>query len=146
MKLSRRIWDLQAIIDLTAPILKNPIYFADTSFKMLASWGGELNEVSATWRYQEKYPRYQPYLVMQNLIDSGELKKIFNTPQAWLVEDSAGFPQLPFISKTISKEGIHYGNFFIIKFYNQLDACDLEIADYSRNGSIHRTLRKRELP
>lgn len=120
---------LQTIVDLTAPIVNNPMYIADSSFKMLASWSGEFAEVNPTWRYQQKY-RYLPYQVMQALIDSGELDLLYNTPEAWLDDRSVGFPSLPFISKAIRKDGVHYGNFFIIALYDHLDHCDLEIADY----------------
>jgi hypothetical protein len=119
---------LQVIVDLTASIVNNPLYIADSSFKMLASWSGEFAEVNPTWRYQQEY-RYLPYQVMQALIDSGELDLIYNTPEAWLDDHSVGFPSLPFISKAIRKDGIHYGNLFIIALYNHLDHCDLEIAD-----------------
>lgn len=121
--------DLQTIIDLTAPILENPIYIADSSFKMLAMWGGEFGEVNPTWRYQERY-LYLPHDVMQNISESGELKRLHETPKAWLVEKSKGFTALPYISKAIRKDGVHYGNFFIIAFYSQLTDCDLELADY----------------
>lgn len=121
--------DLQTIIDLTAPIIDNPIYIADSSFKMLASWGGEFGEMNPTWRYQQKY-RYLPYQVMQNLIDAGEVKRLYDTPEAWLVTNSSGFESLPFISKAIRRNGVHYGNFFIIALNRHLCACDIEIADY----------------
>lgn len=121
--------DLQAIIDITAPVLKNPIYLTDSSFKMLASWGEEYAEVNPTWRYQRKYG-YLPYQAMQNLAESGELKKLYNTPHAWKVSNSKGFSSLPFISKSIRKDGVHYGNFYIIEYNKPLDACDIEIADY----------------
>lgn len=121
--------DLQEIIDITAPVLNNPIYLTDSSFKMLASWGEEYAEVNPTWRYQRKYG-YLPYQAMQNLAESGELKKLYNTPHAWKVTNSKGFSTLPFISKAIRKDGVHYGNFYIIEFNKPLDACDIEIADY----------------
>jgi len=121
--------DLQTIIDLTAALVNNPMYIADSSFKMLASWGGEFNEINPTWRYQQKY-HYLPYQVMQALVDSGELDLIHDTPSAWLDDHSIGFTSLPFISKAIRKDGTHYGNFFIIELYRHLDACDVEIADY----------------
>lgn len=121
--------DLQTIIDLTTPIIQNPIYIADSSFKMLASWGGDFMEVNPTWRYQQRY-HYLPYQVLQGLIETGELYKLQQLPQAWRIENSAGFTALPYISKAIRKDGMHYGNFFIIELYGLLDACDLEIADY----------------
>lgn len=120
---------LDAIVNLTAQIVQNPLYIADSSFKMLASWGGEFMEINPTWRYQEKY-RYLPYQVMQNLIESEELDKLYHTPHAWKLDNSKGFTALPFISKAIRKEGVHYGNFYIIELYGLLDDCDLEIADY----------------
>lgn len=121
--------DLQTIIDLTVPIFQNPIYISDSSFKMLASWGGDFGAINPTWRYQEKY-HYLPYQVMQSLVETGELKKLYHTPQAWKVSNSKGFTALPYISKAIRKEGNHYGNFYIIELYDHLDACDLELADY----------------
>lgn len=120
---------LDTIVNLTANIVQNPLYIADSSFKMLASWGGDFMEINPTWRYQEKY-RYLPYQVMQNLIESEELEKLYNTPHAWKIDNSKGFSALPFISKAIRMDGVHYGNFYIIELYDLLDDCDLEIADY----------------
>lgn len=121
--------DLQTIIDLSVPIIGNPMYIADSSFKMLAKWGSDFAEVNPTWSYQEKF-HYLPYQVMQNLIESGELERIQKHSDAWLIKKSKGFTALPYISKSIQKEGIHYGNFFIIEYYHALDDCDLELADY----------------
>lgn len=121
--------NLQTIIDMTAPIFENPVYIADSSFKMLASWGGDFDEINPTWKYQVKF-RYLPYSVMQNLIDSGELEKLYNKQEAWLIKDSKGFTALPFISKAIRRNGVHYGNFYSIELYHSFDECDLELADY----------------
>lgn len=121
--------DMQTIIDLSVPIIGNPMYIADSSFKMLVRWGGDFGEVNPTWSYQEKY-HYLPYQVMQNLIESGELERLQKYPDAWLIRNSRGFTALPYISKAIQKEGIHYGNFFIIEFYHAFDSCDIELADY----------------
>lgn len=121
--------DLQTIVDLTATVINNPIYIADASFKMLADWGGVFGEINPTWRYQEKY-RYLPYNVMLNLAESGELDRLRKRDGAWLVEHSAGFEALPYISKAIRKDGVFYGNFFIIGLYSRLNDCDIELADY----------------
>lgn len=119
--------DLQKILNLTSAIIDNPMYIADSSWKMLANCSGVLSQVSATWRYQQKYG-YLPYHVMQTLIDSGEIKLMNESIKAFRIA-SKGFV-IPFICKPIRKDGKHYGYFFIIELNNGLDRCDIEIAEY----------------
>ncbi len=118
----------QKIIDITAKLVKNPMYISDSSFKMIARWGDEMGEANSTWRYQIKYS-YLPYTVTENLIESGEIEEFYGKKNAWVVRGSVAFPNLPFVSKSIQKDGKHFGNFFIIEFYKRLNDCDLEVAD-----------------
>lgn len=119
--------DLQKIIDITEEVVSNPMYIADSSFKMLAMVGHEINEISAIWKYQQQYG-YLPYHVMQTLIDTGELALFNNSLHAFRVESQA-FTN-PFITKSIRRNNEHYGYFFIIELYSELQECDLEIAEY----------------
>lgn len=119
---------LEPIINLAAPVFENPIYIADTSFQMIASWDDDFGVVNPTWRYQQKY-RFLPYQTMQTLIETGELDLIFNTQKAWLVKGSHAFTALPYISKSIMRGGVHYGNFFVIALTRHLDTRDIELAD-----------------
>ncbi len=118
----------QKIIDITAKLVKNPMYISDSSFKMIARWGDEMGEANSTWRYQIKYS-YLPYTVTEDLIESGEIEEFYGKKNAWVVRGSVAFPNLPFVSKSIQKDGKHFGNFFIIEFYKRLNDCDLEVAD-----------------
>ncbi len=118
----------QKIIDVTAELVGSPMYIADTSFKMIARWGDELGEANPTWRYQVKYS-YLPYNVTESLIETGDLELLYKKKKAWIVSGMQAFPSLPFVSKSIQRDGEHYGNFFIIEFYRHLDDCDVEIAD-----------------
>ena len=122
--------NLQSIVNLTAPLLKNPLYFADTSFKQIAQWGGDIGYTSPIWKYQAKY-RYLPYTVMQALIEHGDLDKLFNTRKAWIAK-TAGFTS-PFISKALYNNEKHLGNLLICEYYHKFDHCDLEIAEYLGN-------------
>lgn len=120
--------DLQHIIDLTADLVGQPMYVCDSSWKMLAWWGGEMIHASAVWSYQMKY-KYLPLNVMKQIVDAGDLELYQNTPQAFLADLRAGF-MYSFISKAIRKDGVYYGNFFIIELYRKLDAYDFEVAEY----------------
>lgn len=119
--------DLQEIVDITKSFVHNPMYIADSSFKVIASTVGEMGEVSAIWNYQQKYG-YLPYQVMQTLIETGELKLLTDSPHAFKIKSQAF--NLPFISKSIHRHNEHYGYFFIIKLYGELSDCELEVAEY----------------
>ena len=119
---------LQTIVNLTVPIVGNPLYFCDTSFQQIAVWGGEMGYTSPIWKYQLKY-HYLPYTVMQSLIDTGDLTRIFNSTKAWIVRDSEAFVT-PFVSKALYNDGKHLGNLFFIQYYKKLNYCDIEIAEY----------------
>lgn len=118
---------LQDILDLTAPLVGNPMYIADLSFKMLAYINMDLDEISAIWRYQIRYG-YLPYNVMMDLSETGELELLNNTLPAFYL-NSKCFNN-PFISKTIRYRGKTQGHFYIIEIYKKLTQCDIEIADY----------------
>lgn len=117
--------DLQKILDLTAPIIGNPMYIADLSFKMLAWINMDLDEISVIWRYQIRYG-YLPYDIMLNLVRTGELELLNRTEDAFYI-DSKSFLH-PFISKTIRYRGKNQGHFFIVEIYKKLTQCDIEIA------------------
>ncbi len=124
--------DLQTLIDLTVPMLEQPMYFADAGWKMLAYWGGDMVYVNPTWSYQMKFS-YLPYHVYQGIIDADDMGTYRDTDEVVLCVSRPGFGDIPFISKAIRKEGKHYGNFFIIGLYHKLDARDFEIAEHLGN-------------
>ncbi len=122
---------LQTIVNLTVPIVGNPLYFCDTSFQQIAVWGGEMGYTSPIWKYQITY-HYLPYTTMQNLIDTGDLTKIFGQSKAWIVKESEAFGT-PFVCKSLYQNGRHLGNLFFIQYYKKLNYCDIEIAEYLGN-------------
>lgn len=124
--------DLQDLIDLTAPLLNQPMYFADSSWKMVAYWGGDMEYVNPTWSYQMKYA-YLPYHVYQDIIDADDMAIYHESPEAVICKCRPGFGSLPFVSKAIRKDGKHYGNFFVISLYRELDARDLNVAEHLGN-------------
>gem|GEM_PF-2566901 len=137
--------DLQRLIDLTRQVVHNPMYIADVSHKMLAWYGGEElvgnadsagrdareDDMAATipmWSFQLKYGYYPSY-TLKKLTETGEIGYFTRPGKAVKVVDSRCFP-IPYISKSIYQNGRYYGNFFIIEFYDELDECDLEIAEH----------------
>ncbi len=122
---------LQTIVNLTVPIVGNPLYFCDTSFQQIAVWGGEMGYTSPIWKYQITY-HYLPYTTMQSLIDTGDLTKIFGQSKAWIVKESSAFGT-PFVSKSLYQNERHLGNLFFIQYYKRLNYCDIEIAEYLGN-------------
>ena len=124
--------DLQTLIDLTVPMVNEPMYFADSSWKMMAYYSSDMEYVNPTWSYQMKY-KYLPYSVYSEIIDAGDMHRYRSEPHACYCERPPGFSSFPFISKAIRKDGKHYGNFFIIEFSRKLDARDFEIAEHLGN-------------
>lgn len=126
--------DLQALIDLTVPMLRQPMYFADASWKMLAYWGGDMVYINPTWSYQMKFA-YLPFNVYQGIIDADDMGTYRDRDDVVLCKKRPGFGEthIPFLSKAIRKEGKHYGNYFVIGLYHELDARDFEIAEHLGN-------------
>lgn len=73
---------LQDILNITQTVEENPIYFADPSFKMLAHNFREMDQYSVIVRYQVRY-HYLPFNVMMDLVETGELELLHNTPHAF---------------------------------------------------------------
>lgn len=119
---------LQNIIEIVSMVERNPMYIADASVKTIASYdAGTYMATSPTWNYKARYG-YLPFSIMQNLVDTGELDLMKKDGNAILIPDSKCFPN-PYVSKSICQDGRYCGNFFIIQYYNRLDARDMEIAD-----------------
>lgn len=121
--------DLQTLIDLTVPMVNEPMYFADSSWKMIAQYSGEMEYVNPTWSYQMKFD-YLPYSVYSEIVDADDMHIYRDEPNARYCVNRPGFSSFPFISKAIRKDGKHYGNFFIIELGRKLDARDFEIAEH----------------
>lgn len=119
---------LQEIADLTAPMVGNPLYISDSSFKMLASSSDVLDRVDPVWRYHHAYG-YLPYNVMESLISTGELEQLNACESARIFRDTRSF-QSPFVCRAIMREERRYGFFVIIGLNSFLDVCDCEVADY----------------
>lgn len=119
---------LQEILDLTVPMLPdNPLYIADSSFKMLAHTETDMERMSFIWKYQMDHG-YLPYQVMQNLVDTGE-KELLESRRAAMRIKTKSF-NTPFLSKSIRNDaGEHVGFFFAIELYRSIDEGDLEVAD-----------------
>lgn len=117
---------LQDILDITQTVEENPIYFADPSFKMLAHNFREMDQYSVIVRYQVKY-HYLPFNVMMDLVETGELELLHNTPHAFYNKTKSFGTN--FISKAIRSHNKLWGNFFIIESYHNLNQCDVEIAE-----------------
>lgn len=124
--------DLQTLIDLTVPLLNQPMYFADASWKMVAYWGGDMEQVNPTWSYQMKFA-YLPYNVYKDIIDADDMKTYRNPKKAILCKWRPGFGSLPFVSKAIRMNGQHCGNFFVIGLYRELDERDFVVAEHLGN-------------
>lgn len=121
---------LQDILNITQAVEENPIYFADPSFKMLAHNFQEMDQYSVIVRYQVKY-HYLPFNVMMDLVETGELELLHNTPHAFYNKTKSF--NTNFISKAIRSDGKLRGNFFIIESYRRLNQCDVEIAEHLGN-------------
>lgn len=121
---------LQKILELTAEVQDNPMYFADKSFKMLASISRDLGEFSVIWRYQQKYG-YLPLDVMLKLTQTEEISLLNNTGNAFY-NVSKSFNR-NFISKVIRDGSEPRGYFFIIEAYRYLNQCDIELAEHLGN-------------
>lgn len=131
---------LQEILELSVPIIGNPMYIADLSFKMLAWINMDLDEISAVWRYQIRYG-YLPYNTMMDLVETGELELLNNTIPAFYIRCKSFHN--PFISKTIHYKSKTQGHFFIIEIYKKLTQCDIELAEYLGNLLSAATYDKR---
>ncbi|MBQ9067730.1 MAG: helix-turn-helix domain-containing protein, partial [Eggerthellaceae bacterium] len=82
--------------------------------------------------YQMKFA-YLPYHVYQGIIDADDMGTYRDRDEVVLCERRPVFGDIPFVSKAIRKEGRHYGNFFIIGLYRELDARDFEVAEHIGN-------------
>jgi len=120
--------DLQRIVDLTVPLVGNPLYIADMSFRMLASHADVLDEVDAVWRYHHAY-RYLPYNVMKTLIDTGELDELNASNPARIFDPPRAFPQ-PQVCRAIGEEDNRLGFIFVLGLNSRVGIRECAIADF----------------
>lgn len=121
---------LDNILKITSSIEFNPMYFADKSFKMLASISMDMGDISIIWKYQLKYG-YLPFNVMMDLTETGEINLLNNAKEAFYAVTKSFTAH--FVSKSIHYKNEVQGYFFIIEAYRKLNQCDIEIAEYLGN-------------
>lgn len=123
---------LDAILQKTAALVSKPMYFADASFRMLASAGEREQEISGVWKYQ-KIHGYLPFHVLMNLIKSKELAILNESSGVVVIRESNGFSK-PYAGKVIHRRQLVLGYFFIVESGSPLTALDLEISE--RMGEV----------
>ena len=120
--------DLNTVLAITRRMERNPMWISNRDLKMVAcNDAGSFALTSPEWNFAEQFG-YLPYRTVEKLIETGEIDAIRAQSPAFVVHDTECF-QNNYATKSIYRHNRHYGNVFIIQYYNALTERDLEIAE-----------------
>lgn len=117
---------LQDLLAATFALVPRPIYIADVYWRMIARVDGDMDEMSSYWLHEIRYGCL-PMDTIECLSTTGEYRLVTGSNRAQLIHTKSF--NLNYIAKTISYRGRPLALLFFIDTWNDLGACEIEIAD-----------------
>lgn len=120
--------DLDTVLAITRRMERNPMWISNRDLKMVACHdAGSFSLTSPEWNFAEQFG-YLPYQTVEKLMETGEIDAIRAKSPAFISGNTGCF-QNNYATKSIYRHDRHYGNVFIIQYYNTLTERDREIAE-----------------
>lgn len=120
--------DLDTVLAITRRMERNPMWIANRDLKMVAGHdAGSFSLTSPEWNFAEQFG-YLPYQTIEKLMETGEIDAIRAKSPAFIAHNTECF-QNSYATKSIYRHNRHYGNVFIVQYYNALTERDREIAE-----------------
>ena len=120
--------DLDKVLAITRRMERNPLWIANRDLKMVACRdAGAFSSTSPEWHFAEQFG-YLSYQTIEKLIDTGEIDAIKAPTPAIIMRNTKCF-QNSYVTKSIYRQKRHYGNVFIVQYFNTLNERDREIAE-----------------
>lgn len=118
---------LEDVLNLCRTVTPELVYVTNLSMKMLAHTSPTImSEVSAIWRYQEKYG-YMPMDIIKSLLDNKELDIINSYKRAFTFPTTTF--NLPYTCRNIFCDHVMRAHIFIVSIYSKPLQTNKEIAD-----------------
>lgn len=120
--------DLKTVLAITRRMERNPMWIANRDLKMVACHdAGSFSLTSPEWNFAKQFG-YLSYQTVEKLLETGEIDVIQAKSPAFISSNTECF-QNNYATKSIYRHNRHYGNVFIIQYFNALTERDREIAE-----------------